>query len=779
MVRPMTRVAGALAVTSLAAAWLATAVYADEIWVAPTYQQDFGGLGVGSSVVWPATAAGAVRLAWAVPGNLQTFQSAKLVLVPHNPGGNATLTLFVCTAQDAELVFSACGGPFNHPFTGVPNQLHEVDVSAALAPRIGTPGAHYLAVLAFTAPTAGTDHIVGLRFTYDASVNWFDVSNIPIGFADGVDDVGAVTGGSNTFNGTQTVDAGNVDLDVSTAASGNLTKNGVRFLHDFGGANTFLGAGAGNFTMTGTGNTAEGFNALSGNSTGSNNVAIGVNAGSNATTGSNNIYLGADVAGVAGESNAIYIGTPSHTKTVIGGIRNASFTPGCCLPVVIDTSNRLFAAQITGGDVVDGSLGAADLGNDSVGAAELAANSVGTSEVAFNYAASASEAGPASDLACAGCVSSNELNFAAATLASSNLFNGNQRIAGGNLLLDPSSSTTGNIVKQNGPFLHDFGQFNTFLGEHAGNFTMSGISNTVVGDGAFNDNTTGDDNTAMGDRALTSNTTGSDNTAIGKLALHDNIDGSRNAGLGTSVLQGNDSGSDNTAVGFEALRSASASNGNAAVGSQALLFTRGDRNTGVGATALDSNTTGTNNAALGYGAGANATTGSNNIYLGANVLGVAGESNAIYLGRFGIHSKTVIGGIFGIQTPGPGLPVLIDPSGQLGTSSSSRRYKEDIRDLGDASRRLFDLRPVAFRYRKADADGSKPVQYGLIAEEVAEAFPELAFVNAQGEPESVHYERLAVLLLNEVQRQQKQIEALERRIEALLSSVESSRRHEP
>jgi hypothetical protein len=766
MVRPMTRVAGALVVTSLAAAWLATAVYADEIWVAPTYQQDFGGLGVGSSVVWPATAAGAVRLAWAVPGTLQTFQSAKLVLVPHNPGGSATLTLFVCTAQDAELVFSACGGPFNHPFTGVPNQLLEVDVSAALAPRIGTPGAHYLAVLAFTAPTAATDHIVGLRFTYDASVNWFDVSGIPIGFADGVDDVGAVTGGSNTFSGTQTVDAGNVDLDASTAASGNLTKDGVRFLHNFGGANTFLGAGAGNFTMTGTGNTAEGFNALSGNSTGSNNVAIGVNAGSNATTGSNNIYLGADVAGVAGESDTIYIGNGNHTRTIVAGIRNVSFTVGCCLPVQIEDGGRLRAGRIESGGIATGAVGPSHLQGNAVTAAHLAPDSVGTSEVAFNYAASASEGGPASDLACVGCVSPSELAFTAATLGANN-FSGLQRINNGNFDIDNATPTTGIITKNNNRFLHDFGQFNTFLGEFAGNLTMSGISNTVVGDGAFNDNTTGNNNTVMGDRALTSNTTGSDNIAIGMLALHDSIDGSRNTGLGRSVLRGNDSGSDNTAVGFEALRSTSASNGNAAVGSQALLFTRGDRNTGVGATALDSNTTGTNNAALGYGAGANATTGSNNIYLGANVPGVAGESNAIYLGRFGVHSKTVIAGIFGIQTPGPGLPVLIDPSGQLGTSSSSRRYKEGIRDLGDTSRRLFDLRPVAFRYTQAYGDGSKPIQFGLIAEEVAEVFPELAFVNAQGQPESVHYEKLAVLLLNEVQRQQKRIEALERRIEAL------------
>jgi hypothetical protein len=74
---------------------------ADELWVAPTSQHDVGGLGVASNVVWPVTPAGAVRLAWAVPGNLQTFQDAKIVLIPHAPGGAANLNLLICAARGA------------------------------------------------------------------------------------------------------------------------------------------------------------------------------------------------------------------------------------------------------------------------------------------------------------------------------------------------------------------------------------------------------------------------------------------------------------------------------------------------------------------------------------------------------------------------------------------------------------------------------------------------------------------------------------------------------
>jgi hypothetical protein len=47
--------------------------------------------------------------------------------------------------------------------------------------------------------------------------------------------------------------------------------------------------------------------------------------------------------------------------------------------------------------------------------------------------------------------------------------------------------------------------------------------------------------------------------------------------------------------------------------------------------------------------------------------------------------------------------------------------------MAESSQRLLKLRPVKFRYRKADAAGAKPIQYGLIAEEVAEVYPELSW----------------------------------------------------
>jgi hypothetical protein len=516
---------------------------ADEVWVAPTYQQDLGGLGVASNVVWPVTAIGAVRLAWAVPNNLLTFQSAKVALIPH-AGGAANLNIFVCPAQNADPVLGGCAGPFALAFTGVPNQLVEVEVGGILAPRIGTPGANYLAVVAFTTPTTTTDHIVGLRFTY--------APKVPAG--------AAVLGGANTFTGTQT-------------------------------APSFAGSG-----------------------------------------------------------------------TALTGV------------------------------------------------AKLTANT----------------------------------------------FSGTQTIDNGNLDLDVSTAATGNLMKNGVRFLHNFGPFNSFLGEQAGNFALTGQFNVGVGYQALTTNTTGSHNTGMGASALARNTTGSSNAAVGDNALGVNTTGAENIAIGFGALANNDVGNFNTAIGALVLIDPTSATGN----------------TSMGFSSLNHLTAGDNNLALGINAGLNSTTGSNNIYLGANVQGLPGESNTMYLGKLGTQTKTFLAGVRGTITVVPNaIPVLIDSAGQLGTTSSSIRFKEDVHDMADASRRLLNLRPVTFRYTQASADGAKPIQYGLIAEEVAEVFPELAVRDADGRVETVHYETLNVLLVNEMQKQQQRIEALEQKVNDLLGRL--------
>jgi hypothetical protein len=110
----------------------------------------------------------------------------------------------------------------------------------------------------------------------------------------------------------------------------------------------------------------------------------------------------------------------------------------------------------------------------------------------------------------------------------------------------------------------------------------------------------------------------------------------------------------------------------------------------------------------------------------------------------------------------------VDANGQLGTISSSRRFKQDVADMGDASSNLMELRPVTFHY-KTHPDG--PLQFGLIAEEVEKVMPELVVMDATGQPETVAYHELPAMLLNELQRQRATIQAQQAEIEELRQQV--------
>jgi hypothetical protein len=274
---------------------------------------------------------------------------------------------------------------------------------------------------------------------------------------------------------------------------------------------------------------------------------------------------------------------------------------------------------------------------------------------------------------------------------------------------------------------------NTFVGPSAGNFTTTGFGNTATGDEALGSNTTGHANTATGSQALFSNTTGVLNTATGLRALFSNTTGLGNTATGLGVLARNTTGSGNTATGLEALARNTTGYENTAMGDGALLNnTTGYENTAMGDAALANNTTGSFNTAIGFLAGINIT-GDNNIDIGSGQQGSVGESNTIRIGT-AINNRTFIAGIAGVPTGLPGAAVFVDANGQLGTISSSRRFKDDIQDMGDASSDLMKLRPVTFRYKQAQEDGSHPLQYGLVAEEVADVNPGLVQFDKDGQP---------------------------------------------
>src|SRR6266567_3415773 len=229
--------------------------------------------------------------------------------------------------------------------------------------------------------------------------------------------------------------------------------------------------------------------------------------------------------------------------------------------------------------------------------------------------------------------------------------------------------------------------------------------NTAEGQSALFSLTTGTYNTAVGQQALTANSIGNDNTAIGAGALLNNVDGTYNA-----------------AIGFQALLS---------------------------------NTTGYDNVAMGHNAGTSQTTGSNNIYIGSNISGVGGESDACYI-------KSIFA-----QTSN-GVPVLINSDNKLGTTTSSKRFKQDIKPMDKASEALFALKPVTFRYKK-ELDPARRSQFGLVAEEVEKVNPDLVVHDNEGKIYSVRYDQVNAMLLNEFLKEHRKVEDIKNEFHATVA----------
>jgi hypothetical protein len=332
-------------------------------------------------------------------------------------------------------------------------------------------------------------------------------------------------------------------------------------------------------------------------------------------------------------------------------------------------------------------------------------------------------------------------------------------VAGGNLFLESSTATSGNIIKGGNLFLHDSGPVNTFMGSGAGNLSVTGDTNVGIGFSALANLTSGFSNTAVGGFALSINSSGHTNTAVGQGALQSNTVGYENTATGLGAMFSNDSGSFNTADGVNALQSNFNGNRNVAMGEHTLVAnSSGNANVAIGVGAL-SQASGNNNIAIGDASGS----GSNNIYI-ADLAHFSSESNSIHIGDPQSGGPFFAAGI--ANTAVSGLQVMITGDNQLGVMPSSRRFKEEIHDMGDASALLRKLRPVGFYYTPDVQAGPRQLNYGLIAEEVASVYPELVEYSATGEPFSVRYQVLDAMLLNELQRRHRQLEERQREIQA-------------
>jgi hypothetical protein len=274
---------------------------------------------------------------------------------------------------------------------------------------------------------------------------------------------------------------------------------------------------------------------------------------------------------------------------------------------------------------------------------------------------------------------------------------------------------------------------------------------------------------------------------VGAGANNTSGEGTSNAFSGYQAGYSNTGGYSNTFSGYQAGYSNTFGHGNSFSGYQSGYSSAlASQNTFSGFQA-GYNNTGTGNTFFGYQAGFYNTTGTADVYIGYPGVAPGSESNTIRIGAISQQSAAYIAGIYG-SASGSGIPVLINSTGHLGTQTSSLRFKEQVRDMGDSTNALMKLRPVTFLYKPEYDEGDRTLQYGLIAEEVAKVYPELVAYDNDGRPYTVRYQYIATMLLNEVQKQyhraeaaakvvqtqQQKIEELEQRLSRLESLIGSA-----
>ncbi len=315
---------------------------------------------------------------------------------------------------------------------------------------------------------------------------------------------------------------GNLRLPATAASSGVATAGvlilgGQSFLHGYGApTNTFVGAGAGNFTMTGNTNTAVGSSSLHADTTGQHNTAVGTGSLSANTTGTYDTAVGA-------------LSLTANTT----GINNAALG-----------ANSL-QSNTTGGDSTalgNGSLQANSTGNENtaVGSVSLNANTTGGSNTAVGTASLNKNTTGSNNTAI------GHFSLLFNTIGEENTASGRQS------LYSNTTGTSNTATGSQSLYSETTAVGNTASGAQSLYSDTTGFDNTASGISSLWSNTTGAENTATGDQALQSNTTGNDNTAIGGFALYANTTGNANTAIGTSAGDTNLSGSNNTFLGTSA-----------------------------------------------------------------------------------------------------------------------------------------------------------------------------------------------------------------------------------
>ena len=351
------------------------------------------------------------------------------------------------------------------------------------------------------------------------------------------------------------------------------------------------------------------------------------------------------------------------------------------------------------------------------------------------------------------------------SLFSAGAANYNTGIGAGTLVLNTADSNT--AVGAAALLLNTTGSLNTAVGTDALVFNDNGEHNTAVGAFALFNNiggmSRGSDNTAIGYQALFSNigdvtNTATLNTATGSQALYSNTVARFNSAFGAQALFSNTIGEDNNAFGHQALLNSVNGFANSGFGRFALLNNiDGQQNSAFGNSTLVNNAHGDRNTAIGVAAGTTID-GDGNVCIGAFVAGESGVNDTTYIRNVNTLVQPIAMGTDGVTVR------LSD--GRLGHGVSSRRYKQDIKPMDKASEALYALKPVTFRYNNK-IDPTQTLDFGLIAEEVAEVNPELAVRDGEGKISNYRRDAINAMLLNEFLKAHRKMEQQEATIAQL------------
>jgi len=541
---------------------------------------------------------------------------------------------------------------------------------------------------------------------------------------------------------------GRLRLPATTATAGVLLLGGQPFLHAFGSGNTFVGASAGNFTMTGPANAAVGSSSLHSNTTGSSNTASGQQSLYSNTEGSDNTASG---------FSSLYYNTTGIRNTAVGSGSLSGNSTGS-----YNTANGFMSlrSNTTGSQNTasgDSSLWHNTTGtnNTASGGSSLYSNTTGTNNTASGFLS-----------LYANTTGINNAAFGANSLQSNTTGGDSTALGNGSL----RASTTGSENAAVGSVSlgkNTTGSSNTAVGAASLWQNTTGSGNTASGHYSLLANTTGQENTASGRRSLYSNTTGTSNTATGSQSLYSNTTAVGNTASGAECLYSNTTGFDNTASGISSLWSNTTGAENTASGDQTLNSnTTGNDNTAIGGFALYANTTGNANTAIGTSAGDSNLFGSNNTFLGTSADALAG----------GLTNATAVG--HGAKVDASNHVRIGDASvtqigGQVAWSNlSDARHKSDVRDLELGRDFVMALRPVAFTVNGGDGR----TDMGFLAQDLEALLGDGYNVLGVGaDPErtlSLRYTDLIAPLVKAVQEQQSQLAAQTQTIQSQQAFIE-------